>query len=187
LLYFYFKEKQLPTRVQRQYKLKQMEDDEEDEEEEEEDEGGEEEDEEEEGEEDDEDEEKKDIKLKLVKYEEEDEEEEPMEEEREEEFRPLKKEAKEQGEEELMEVKIIEIIQGNSREEKLKKKLAKANEKVYKWMAGIESNKIEGTIGKWDKLSLLKMVEMADQEIRQHPQKSITNTNKLFNHLFITF
>jgi hypothetical protein len=40
-------------------------------------------------------------------------------------------------------------------------------------MAGIEPNQIEGTIGEWDKLSLLKMVEMADQEIREHPQKSI--------------
>jgi hypothetical protein len=39
-------------------------------------------------------------------------------------------------------------------------------------MAGIGPNEIEGTIGEWDKLSLAKMVEMADQEIREHPQKS---------------
>jgi hypothetical protein len=32
-------------------------------------------------------------------------------------------------------------------------------------------NEIEGTIGDWDNLLLLKMVEMADQEIREHPQK----------------
>jgi hypothetical protein len=55
----------------------------------------------------------------------------------------------------------------------LKKKLAKANEKVYKWMAGIKPNEIGPTIGGWDKLSLLKMVEMADQEIREDPQKSV--------------
>jgi phosphoribosylamine-glycine ligase len=67
----------------------------------------------------------------------------------------------------------IEIIEEKAREEALAEKLAKANEKVYKWMAGIEPNEIEGTIGDWDKLSLLKMVEMADQEIRVHPQKFV--------------
>jgi hypothetical protein len=67
----------------------------------------------------------------------------------------------------------------NSREKELKEKLAKANEKVYKWMAGIVPNEIEGTIGEWDKLSLLKMVEMADQEIREHPDKFITNDTNI--------
>jgi hypothetical protein len=105
------------------------------------------------GEEEEEDEEKKDIKL--IKDEEQEEEDE------------------EERQERLMEIKIIEIIEGNSREETLKKKLAKANEKVYKWMAGIEPTEIGQTIGDWDKLSLLKMVEMADQEIREHPQKSV--------------
>jgi hypothetical protein len=56
-------------------------------------------------------------------------------------------------------------------EEKLETKLAKATAKVYNWMAGIEPNEIGQTIGDWDKLSVLKMVEMADQEIREHPQK----------------
>jgi hypothetical protein len=69
----------------------------------------------------------------------------------------------------------IESTEENSRHKTLKRKLAKANEKVYKWMAGIEPNEIEGTIGDWDKLSLLKMVEMADQEIREHPQKFVKN------------
>jgi hypothetical protein len=73
----------------------------------------------------------------------------------------------------------------NSREKELKEKLAKANEKVYKWMAGIEPNEIEGTIGDWDKLSLLKMVEMADQEIREHPEKFIANKKHLLKYLFI--
>jgi hypothetical protein len=40
-------------------------------------------------------------------------------------------------------------------------------------MAGIEPDEIGRAIGDWDKLSLLKMVEMADQEIRGHPQKFI--------------
>jgi hypothetical protein len=75
----------------------------------------------------------------------------------------------------------------NSREKELKEKLAKANEKVYKWMAGIEPNEIEGTIKDWDKLSLLKLVEMADQEIREHPDKFIAIANKkhLLKYLFI--
>jgi hypothetical protein len=63
----------------------------------------------------------------------------------------------------------------NPTKETLEVKLENANEKVYKWMAGIGPNEIEATISEWDKLSLLKMVEMADQEIRQHPQKSIAN------------
>jgi hypothetical protein len=61
----------------------------------------------------------------------------------------------------------------NLEKETLKEKLAKATGKVYKWMAGIEPNEIGPTIEEWDKLSLLKMVEMADQEIREHPQKFI--------------
>jgi hypothetical protein len=73
--------------------------------------------------------------------------------------------------ERLMEFKITEIIKGNSREETVRKKLKKANEN--KWMEGIELNEIEGAIGDWDKLSILKMVEMADQEIREHPEKFI--------------
>jgi hypothetical protein len=87
-------------------------------------------------------------------------------------------------------IKIKEEIEGiednpfaMSREETLKIKLENANEKVYKWMAGIEPNKIGKTIGDWDKVSLLKMVEMADQEIREHPQKFIFIIN-IFN-LFI--
>jgi hypothetical protein len=86
-----------------------------------------------------------------------------------------------------MEVKIIEIIEGNSREETLKRKLAKANEKVYKWMAGIEPTEIERTIGDWDKLSVLKMVEMADQEIREHPQKFVKNNKSCLLTCELTF
>jgi hypothetical protein len=148
-------------------------------EEDEESEEDEEEDDEEEGEEGQkDDEEKKDIKL--LKYEEkgEEEEEEPMD-KGEAEVQPIKKEVKEE-EDELMEVKIIEIIEGKSREETLKKKLARANEKVYKWMAGIEPNEIERTIGDWDKLSLLKMVEMADQEIREHSEKLVANNYLIY-------
>jgi hypothetical protein len=75
-------------------------------------------------------------------------------------------------------IKIKEELEGiednpfaMSREETLKIKLENANEKVYKWMARIAPNEIGQTIGEWDKLSLLKMVEMADQEIREYPQK----------------
>jgi hypothetical protein len=70
------------------------------------------------------------------------------------------------------------------REERLEVKLEEANGKVYKWMAGIGPNEIEGTIGDWDKLSLLKMVEMADQEIREHPQKFVQTIINLFNLFF---
>jgi hypothetical protein len=79
---------------------------------------------------------------------------------------PIKQEVKE----EIME---IEIIEENPREETLQEKWEKDNKKAYKWMAGIGPTEIEGAIGDWDKLSLLKMVEMADQEIRENPQKSI--------------
>src|SRR4051794_12862299 len=102
---------------------------------------------------------------------------EPIEEEEEKDIKLVKDEEREEDEEErlerAMEVKIIAIIEGKGREETLKKKLAKANAKVYKWMAGIEPQEIGRTISDWDKLSLLKMVEMADQEIREHPEKSI--------------
>jgi hypothetical protein len=88
----------------------------------------------------------------------------------------VKDEQQEEDDEESLErsvqVKIIAIIEGNAREETLRKKLENANIKVYKWMAGIEPTEIGRTIGDWDKLSLLKMVEMADQEIREHPEKS---------------
>jgi hypothetical protein len=83
-------------------------------------------------------------------------------------------EEQQQGEEgEGDESTEIEIIEEKPREETLKIKLENANEKVYKWMAGIGPNDIGETIGDWDKLSLLKMVEMADQEIREYPQKYV--------------
>jgi hypothetical protein len=82
-----------------------------------------------------------------------------------------------------MEIEIIE----NPAEQTLEQKLAKATRKVHKWMAGIGPNDIEGTIGEWDKLSLLKMVEMADMEIREHPQKSILILIYTFCNLFIYF
>jgi hypothetical protein len=142
------------------------EDDEEDkdEEEEEEDDEGEEgekekeydEDEEEEA---DEDEEKKDIKL-IVKDE----------------------QQQQEDEERLERLREAKMIEGNSCKEALTEKLAKANEKVYKWMAGIGPNEIGQTIGDWDILSLLKMVEMADQEIREHPQKFVKNKNKYLKY-----
>jgi hypothetical protein len=74
----------------------------------------------------------------------------------------------------------VEIIEANplpnspaeTVEEKLAK-LAQATAKVYNWMAGIERNQIEETIGDWDKLSLLKIVEMADSEIQEHPEKFV--------------
>jgi hypothetical protein len=109
-----------------------------------------------------------------------DDEEPPMEEEeQEEEDGSIKQEVKEE---------IIEGIEENpfinSREETLKIKLENANEKVYKWMAGIETNEIGRTIHEWDKLSLLKMVEMADQEIREHPEKFISNNIVKYLNIF---
>jgi hypothetical protein len=91
---------------------------------------------------------------------------------------------KQEEDEGLIKVEIIENPFDNSREEILKKKLSKANEKVYKWMAGIEPNEIGQTIGEWDKLSLLKMVKMADQEIREHPQKFIKSLY-IYYYLFL--
>jgi hypothetical protein len=61
----------------------------------------------------------------------------------------------------------------NPREDTLEEQLHKAIAKVYKWMAGIEPNQIGPTLEGWDNSSLLKMVEMADQEIKQHPEKFI--------------
>jgi hypothetical protein len=46
-----------------------------------------------------------------------------------------------------------------------------AIEKVYTWMAGIEPIQIGPTLEAWDNSYLLKMVEIGDQEIREHPEK----------------
>jgi hypothetical protein len=54
--------------------------------------------------------------------------------------------------------------------EKLQKVQAKA---YYEWMAGIKLNQIETTIKDLDTDSVLEMVRIADQEIRQHPEKFI--------------
>jgi hypothetical protein len=42
------------------------------------------------------------------------------------------------------------------------------NERVHKWMAQIDQNKIGETVTGMDKWDLLRLVEMADQEIRQN-------------------
>jgi hypothetical protein len=55
----------------------------------------------------------------------------------------------------------------------LEERLAIAVAKVYKWMAGIEPNQIGPTLGAWDNSYILKMIEVADQEIREHPEKFI--------------
>jgi hypothetical protein len=93
-----------------------------------------------------------------------------MEEEEQENENELLEHEEENGEQ--LEDQENEIIE-NPRKETREEKLAKANRKIYKWMAGIQPNEIGGTIGDWDKVSLLKMVKMADQEIREHPQKFI--------------
>jgi hypothetical protein len=88
-------------------------------------------------------------------------------------------------------MEIIETPQGNEAtprvetlEEMLQKanaKAQKANAKVYhKWMAGIERNQIGPKLEEMDTLSVLKMVQVADQEIKQHPAK-------LFEYLLTFF
>jgi hypothetical protein len=64
-----------------------------------------------------------------------------------------------------------------------KEKLANANANIYKWMAGIEPTLIGPTLGDWDNASLLRMVQMADQEIRQYPAKFIS-INQIFINIF---
>jgi pyruvate-formate lyase-activating enzyme len=59
-------------------------------------------------------------------------------------------------------------------DEMLQKARQKADAKVYyKWIAGFRPHQIETTVKELDTASVLKMVEMADQEIRQHPAKFI--------------
>jgi hypothetical protein len=43
----------------------------------------------------------------------------------------------------------------------------------YKWMAGIEPHQIGPKIDEMDKSSVLKMVQIADKEIREQPTKFI--------------
>jgi hypothetical protein len=94
-------------------------------------------------------------------------------------------------------MEIIETPLGNEatlreeitpREEipELEEKLSKAQAKVYNWMAGIEPNQIGPTLGKWDNSYLRKMVEMADQEIRENSEKShLNNYNIYFTFVLI--
>jgi hypothetical protein len=63
--------------------------------------------------------------------------------------------------------------EASPRGDTLEEQLHKAIAKVYKWMAGIEQNQIGTTLEGWDNSSLLKMVEMANHEIREHPAKFI--------------
>jgi hypothetical protein len=83
-------------------------------------------------------------------------------------YKPIEVKEEQVKEGSTEDIKIVEIIENSrTRAERLKEKLAKVNGKVYKWMAGIGQKEIGQTIGDWDKLSLLKMVEMADHEIRE--------------------
>jgi Ca2+-dependent lipid-binding protein len=66
--------------------------------------------------------------------------------------------------------------EANPRVETAKEKLQKSQAKAYyEWMAGFEANQIESTIKDLDTDSVLEMVRIADQEIRQHPEKFILN------------
>jgi hypothetical protein len=85
----------------------------------------------------------------------------------------LDEEVKQKEEEVKIEIIEEENPLANPKEEALEERLAKANNKVYNWMAGIEQNAIGPTIEDWDKLTLLKFVEMADQEIRENAEKFI--------------
>jgi hypothetical protein len=60
--------------------------------------------------------------------------------------------------------------EANPRMETLEEMLQKAIAKVYIWMAGIAPHQIGPTLEGWDNAAL---VQMADQEIRQHPEKFI--------------
>jgi hypothetical protein len=88
----------------------------------------------------------------------------------------IKVEPKQEVKQEVTKGKTIGTPPANEatpKEEILEEKLQNANAKVYKWMADIEPNQIGPTLEEWDTDSLLKMVEMAEQEIRQHPAKFI--------------
>jgi hypothetical protein len=88
----------------------------------------------------------------------------------------LKQEIKQEGEG-SMEKTTDETPQeneANPTEKTLKEMLHEADAKVYyKWMARFEPNQIEPKVMEMDNAELLKMVEMADQEVRQHPEKFI--------------
>jgi hypothetical protein len=60
--------------------------------------------------------------------------------------------------------------EANPRVETLEEMLQNAIAKLYIWMAGIEPNQIGPALEGWDNAAL---VQMADQEIRQHPEKFI--------------
>jgi uncharacterized FlaG/YvyC family protein len=86
----------------------------------------------------------------------------------------IEDEHQQEGKQEDSIAKITEAPLANEtdpREETLEEKLQKATAKVYKWMEGIEPNQIDATLGDWNNTSLLKVVKMADQEIREHPEK----------------
>jgi hypothetical protein len=87
---------------------------------------------------------------------------------------PVSEDEQQHEEEEVQEEGSIKIeIIENPQEPTLEEQLAKANKKVYKWMASIEPQEIGRTLWEWDNVSLLKMIEMADQEIRENPQKFV--------------
>jgi hypothetical protein len=88
----------------------------------------------------------------------------------------IKVEPKQEVKQEVTKEKTTGIPPANEatpREETLEEKLQKANVIAYKFMAGILPNQIGPTLEEWDTDTLLKMVQMAEQEIRQHPAKFI--------------
>jgi hypothetical protein len=62
----------------------------------------------------------------------------------------------------------------NPTEETLEETVQKAVAKgYYEWMERFESNQIEPKVMGMDTATLLEMVKVADQEVRQHPEKFI--------------
>jgi hypothetical protein len=85
----------------------------------------------------------------------------------------IKVEPKQDVKQEVPKEKTTDTLQGNEatpKEETLEEKFAKT---YYEWMARIEQNQIGPKVVEMDMASVLRMVEMADQEVRQHPAKFV--------------
>jgi hypothetical protein len=54
--------------------------------------------------------------------------------------------------------------------QKANENVDKGNENVYKWMAGVRHEDIDTKLTELDNATVLKMVEMADQQIRRNKE-----------------
>jgi hypothetical protein len=63
--------------------------------------------------------------------------------------------------------------------QKANEKVDEGSENVYKWMAGFRQEEIGQKLTELDNGTVLKMVEMADQQIRRNKDKSV--------HFYMTY